>query len=169
MGPVATTLLADDDPSRAATYALATCSDPSSPTLATDPNVGPSNPLATSVCIPSLPAGDPLHPGLVTWIQELPSAPSDPGFAPQISDLCMPAPGFECDQTPFVFSSPATFTFVLHNDSLPGEIKKVFHDGVLVSERPRDDPRVVSIKRENFKGITTVVVESSTNGSWDFG
>jgi uncharacterized repeat protein (TIGR01451 family) len=169
MGPVATTLLSGDDPSSAATYALAACSDPSSPTVATDPNVGPDNPLATSVCAPNLPVNDPLHPGLVTAVEELDTEEGDPGFAPEKSDICIPAPGFECGQTPFVFSPLATFTFVLDNDSLPAEIKKVFHDGVLVSERLRDDPHVVSIKRENFKGITTIVVESSTNGKWGFG
>ena len=57
----------------------------------------------------------------------------------------------------------ATFTFVLANSSLPaGEtIDKVYHDGVLVSTRPRDDPHVVGIKVQKFKGITTVVVRSS--------
>jgi hypothetical protein len=170
MGPIATSLLSGDDPSKAATYALTACTDTSSPTVATDPDVGPDNPLATSVCAPSLPVGDPLHPGLVTAVEEVDSQPSDPGISPEVSEICIPAPGSECGETPFVFSPMATFTFVLHNDSLPeGEqIKRVFHNGVLVSDRLRDDPHVVRIKREDFKGITIVVVESSTNGRWDF-
>jgi hypothetical protein len=170
MGPVATTLLSGNDDSKAGTYALAPCTDPSSPTLATSQDVGPDNPLATSVCAPTLPVNDPLHPGLVTAIEELDHTPSDPGIT-QVSEICMPQPGTGCDDgNPFVFSPPARFTFVIDNGSLPeGErINKVFHDGVLVSKSKRADPRVVSIKNQKFKGITTVVVQSSTNGSWDF-
>ncbi len=126
----------------------------------TFPTIGPNNPLATSVCA-AIP-----EDGLPVAVEETPRAPGDPGIAPQSSEICMPA---GCGGTPFVFSPLATFTFVLDNNSFSGEIKKVFHDGVLVSERQRDDPHVVRIKRENFKGITTVVVESSKNGSWDFG
>jgi hypothetical protein len=59
---------------------------------------------------------------------------------------------------------------VLLNSSLdPGEvIDKVFHNGVLVSTNKNHDPYVASIKVQPFKGITTVVVRSSTNGRWDF-
>ncbi len=44
MGPVATELLSGNDPSRAATYALSACTDPSAPTLATDQNVSSRQP-----------------------------------------------------------------------------------------------------------------------------
>ena len=83
----------------------------------------------------------------------------------------MPAPTFTCapGYKPFKFSSLATFTFVLHNDSLDEAITKVYHDGVLVSKSNKADPRVVSIKIQPFKGITTVVTQSSTNGQWRFG
>jgi hypothetical protein len=163
-----TGLLAQGDASSASTYALAVCTSPSSPTLQTNPALGPGNPLSTSICAPSLPAS---QLGLVTAIDEIPSVPSSPGVTPEVSEICIPAPGFPCDETPFVFSPKATFTFVILNSSLPeGEvIDKVFHNGVLVSTNKSHDPYVQSIKVQPFKGITTVVVRSSTNGSWDFG
>lgn len=167
MDPVSTALLSGDDPSKAATYAIAACTDPSNPTLATDPDVDLDNPLATSVCASSLPAS---APGLVTSIEERESEESDPGIT-QVSDICLPSPGTECDASPFVFAPLATFTFVIDNASLPEgeEIDTVYHDGVVVSKSRRADPRVIKIKNESFKGITTVVVLSSTNGSWTFG
>ncbi len=163
MGPVATGLLAADDPNKVAGYPLSACSDPSStPTVFTFQTIGPNNPLTTSVCA-AIPDG-----GLAVAVEEAAKAPEDPGVAPQGSEICMPA---GCGGSPFVFSPMATFTFVIANSSLPaGEtIDKVYHDGVLVSTRPRDDPHVVSIKVQNFKGITTVVVRSSRNGGWTFG
>ena len=162
MGPVATALLATDDPNKVAGYPLSACSNPSSPTVFTFQTIGPNNPLTTSVCA-AIPDG-----GLAVAVEEGAKAPGDPGVAPQGSEICMPA---GCGGTPFVFSPMAMFTFVIANDSLPqGEtIDKVYHDGVLVSTRPRDDPHVVSIKVQKFKGITTVVVRSSTNGEWTFG
>lgn len=167
-GPAATALLAQGDDSSAATYALTPCTSTSSPTLQTNPILGPGNPLSTSICAPSLPAN---RPGLVTAIDEIPSAPSSPGNAPETSEICIPAPESPCNQTPFVFSPKATFTFVLLNSSLPeGEvIDKVFHNGVLVSTNKNQDPYVEHIKVQPYKGITTVVVKSSTNGGWDFG
>jgi len=169
MGPVATTLLSGTDDSKAATYTLSACTDASSPTLVTNQALSADNPLATSICAPNLPL-DPAHPGLVTAIEERDHVPSDPGVT-QVSDICIPAPSFACDETPFVFSSFATFTFQILNSSLPpGEtIDKVFHNGVLVSTRPRDDPHVVIIKNQKYKGFTTVIVQGSTNGQYDFG
>jgi uncharacterized repeat protein (TIGR01451 family) len=167
VGPAATGLLSVGDDSKAATYATATCTDAASPTLVTNQLLGPDNPLSTSVCAPNLPTG---QSGLVTKVEERDHAPSDPGVS-QVSDICIPAPGTPCGASPFVFSSFAKFTFQMLNSSLPsGEtIDKVFHDGALVSTRRRDDPHVVSIKVQPFKGITTVVVESTSNGSWTFG
>jgi uncharacterized repeat protein (TIGR01451 family) len=167
MDPASTALLDQDDPSKAATYATAACTDTSSPTLATDPDVGPGNPLATSVCAPSLP---PSAPGLVTSIEERDAEESDPGIT-QVSEICLPSPGTECDAAPFVFSPLATFTFVISNATLPvgDEIDTVYHDGQVVSTNRRADPHVVIIKNERFKGITLVVVRSSTNGQWSFG
>jgi hypothetical protein len=167
-GPAATALLSTSDASSAATYAISACTNPSSPTLATNPVLGPGNPLSTSVCAPTLPAN---ALGLVTSIDEVPAGESSPGVAPETSEICIPAPLMDCDLTPFMFSPKATFTFVILNSSLPeGEtIDKVFHNGVLVSTNKNDDPYVESIKIQPFKGITTVVVKSSTNGSWEFG
>ncbi len=168
-GPASIALLATGDDSNAATYALSPCTASSGPTLATNPVLSSANPLSTSICAPNLPSG---QIGLVTGIEEVPSGESSPGVAPETSEICIPAPGFGCDATPFVFSpKKATFTFVLLNSSLPeGEtIDQVFHNGVLVSTSPSADPYVESIKIQPFKGITTVVVKSSTNGGWDFG
>jgi hypothetical protein len=168
-GPAATSLLPAGDSSSAATYALAPCTIASGPTLQTDPNLSPSNPLSTTVCAPHLP---PAQLGLVTSIDELPKPPSLPGVAPEASDICIPAPLFGCNATPFVFApKKATFTFVILNSSLPPSevIDQVFHNGVLVSTSPSADPYVESIKVQPFKGITTVTVKSSTNGSWTFG
>ncbi len=166
MAPASTGLLSGDDPSKAATYTIAPCTDESSPTLATDQNIGPGNPLATSVCAPNLPAN---APGLVTSIEEREGEESDPGIT-QVSEICLPSPGTECDESPFVFSTLATFTFLIDNASLPSgeEVDTVFHDGVVVSKNRKADPHVVIIKNERFKGRTIVVVKSSTNGSWTF-
>lgn len=165
-GPATTAFLAQGDASSAATYALAPCTSTSGPTLQTNQILGPGNPLSTSICAPSLPAN---VPGLVTAIDEVPGGP--PGTAPEASNICIPAPGSACNATPFVFSPKATFTFVLLNSSLPaGEvIDKVYHDGVLLTTDRTADRYVVSIKVQPFKGITTVVVKSSTNGDWRFG
>lgn len=165
-GPATTALLAQGDASSAATYALSPCTSTSAPTLQTNQTLGPGNPLSTSICAPTLPSG---VPGLVTSIDEVPGGP--PGTAPEASDICIPAPSSTCSTTPFVFSPKATFTFVLLNSSLPpGEvIDKVYHDGVLVTTDRNADRYVVSIKVQPFKGITTVIVKSSTNGDWRFG
>jgi uncharacterized repeat protein (TIGR01451 family) len=167
VGPVSTELLSQTDESKAATYALTACTDPSTPTLQTNQALASDNPLSTSICAPNLPAS---QPGLVNAIEERDRVPSDSGVT-QVSDICIPAPGSPCDTAPFVFSTPATFTFRILNASLPPgtTITKVFHNGVLVSTRPRDDPHVEMIKVQPFRGLTTVVVESTTNGIWDFG
>lgn len=167
VGPAATELLSQTDGSKAATYAVTSCTDPSSPTLQTNQALAPDNPLSTSVCAPNLP---PNQPGLVTAVEERDHTPSDPGST-QVSDICIPAPSTACGGAPFVFSSFATFTFQILNSSLPPNtnITKVFHNGQLVSTRPRDDPHVVIIKNQRFKGITMVIVESTKNGRWDFG
>ncbi len=165
-GPASTALLAQGDASSAATYAMTACTASSGPTLQTNLILGPGNPLSTSICAPTLPAN---APGLVTAIDEVPSGP--PGNAPEASEICIPAPTTPCNAAPFVFSPKATFTFVLLNSSLPaGEvIDKVYHDDVLLTTDRSADRYVVSIKVQPFKGITTVVVKSSTNGSWKFG
>jgi hypothetical protein len=182
-------LLAQNDPQKAATFATSTCTDPSTPTLATPP-IGPGNPLATSVCAPSLPTV-PIT-GIAAAIDERDRTNTDPGIT-QVSDICLPEPTSQCGPTltPFVFSPPATFTFTIDNAALPRvcskhrtssgssiatggrtctvpQIKKVFHDGVLVPPTSTD-PKIVSITFNKWKKTTTVVVTSSTNGWWNFG
>ena len=107
----------------------------------------------------------------MTSIDELPSSVSDPGVAPEASEICIPAPLADCDLAPFSFSPKATFTFLILNSSLPpGEVvDQVFHNGVLVSTSSSADPYVKNIKVDRAKGITKVVVKSSENGRWNFG
>ena len=179
--PAAVSLIAANDPAKAGGFATTACTNPSIPTLATNPALGLGNPLATSVCAPNLPT-IPI-PGIVAGINEFDRTLTDPGVT-QISDICLPAPGFGCGTTPFVFSSLATFTFRIDNTQLPPvcthdddgdddcrlqKITQVFHDGVLVSSSPTADPRVVSITFNSTTKITTVVVLSSQNGKWGFG
>ena len=177
-------------------FATTACTNPATPTIATNPLVGPGNPLATSVCAPNLPSNP--FPGIVSAISERNHQAGDAGVS-QVSDICLPAPGAACGGTAFHFSSPATFTFLVDNTSLPPvcsgknsddagtadvhaqhgggggggcalrKITKVFHNNQLVSTSPTADPRVVSITFNSQKKITTVVVKSSENGSWDFG
>jgi hypothetical protein len=189
---VSVPLLSGTSGGQAGTFATNTCTNPSTPTLSTNQALSSGNPLATSVCAPNLPTV-PIT-GIVAAINEF-NATSGPGVT-QVSDICLPAPGFGCNTTPFVFSPPATFTFRIDETSLPKvcssgghddndryglyhgkpkppggscgplKISKVYHDGVLVPAGSLD-PKVVSIASSNK--VTTVVVKASENGSWRFG
>jgi len=180
---VATSLLVVPDQNEAGGYALDPCTNPSNPTLVTNQSLSAGNPLSTSVCASSLPVGDIFNPGLSVEVDERNRVPSDPGIT-QVSGICIPEPGDSClsSFTPFVFSPLATFTFRILNSSLPlvctddddddddcklRKITQVFDDGVLVSSSLTADPRVVSITTGPL--VTTVVVQSSENGSWNFG
>jgi hypothetical protein len=166
------------DTRRAATYALSACDDPDNPTLVTNEVLGAANPTQTQVCIPSVP-GLTLDPGHAIVLNERDRGPSDVGGrSPQISDICIPALDDACDgsHTPFSFDDPdtldvemATFTFVVRNKSITGKIENVYENGALVSFDPEEDPHVVSITPDPPSGTTTIVVESSDNGGWDFG
>jgi hypothetical protein len=164
---VTVSILAQDNPSKAGAYATAACADTSTPTVQTFQELSAENPLSTSVCAPNLPQN---VLGLPASVNERNGLPSEPGKS-QVSEICMPAPGNSCvtGYTPFKFSSLATFTFVIRNDSIDGTITKVYHDNVLVPKNNKADPRVVTIKVQPFKGITTVVTQGSENGSWRFG
>jgi uncharacterized repeat protein (TIGR01451 family) len=183
-------LLAANDPRKASGFATTVCTNPATPTLATNPALGEGNALATSICAPDLPTGS--VTGIVAGIAERDHQSGDPGIS-QVSDICLPAPGFPCGGQAFHFGSPATFTFALDNTALPPvchshfattsagdqygggddcklrQITKVFHDGARVSMSSSADPRVVSITLDRWKKTTTVVVKSSENGRWDFG
>jgi uncharacterized repeat protein (TIGR01451 family) len=184
------TLLAANDPRKASGFATTVCTNPDTPTLATNPSLGQGNPLATSICAPDLPTES--VTGIVAGIAERDHQSGDPGIS-QVSDICLPAPGFPCGGQAFHFGSPATFTFALDNTALPPvchshfattsagdqygggddcklrQITKVFHDGARVSTSSSADPRVVSIAFDRWQKTTTVVVKSSKNGRWDFG
>jgi hypothetical protein len=188
---VSVPLLSGTSGAQAGTFATSTCTNPSNPTLSTNQALSSGNPLATSVCAPNLPTV-PIT-GIVAGINEF-NAASGPGVT-QVSDICLPAPGFGCDTTPFVFSPKATFTFRIDENSLPKvcssggydsdpyrllhgkpkppggscgplKISKVYHDGVLVPAGSAD-PKVVSIISSNK--VTTVKVLASENGEWRFG
>lgn len=182
---VAVPLFASNDPQRAGAFATTACTDPSTPTLATAP-IAPGNPLSTSVCAPTLPTA-PIT-GIAASISERERTTPDPGIT-QVSDICLPEPASDCGPTsvPFAFSPQATFVFTIDNGALPlvcpknrastqsggrrctvPRITKVFHDGVLVSATSTD-PKIVAITFSKSTLITTVVVKSSTNGSWTFG
>ncbi len=178
---VAVSLIAANDAGRAGGFATTACTNTATPTLATNPVLGPGNPLATSVCAPNLPTVP--FPGIVAAIAESNRTATDPGVT-QVSDICLPAPGFGCGATPFIFSPLATFTFRIDNTALPPvctgdddddddcklrKITQVFDGLDLVSSSPTADPRVVSITFDSQTMITTVVVEASTNGKWTFG
>ena len=104
----------------------------------------------------------------------------------QVSDICIPAPGAPCGSTPFHFTTPGTFTFLVDNTALPQVcsnsrlaggavaarphhgggggggcklrmITKVFHDGQLVPSSTTADPRVVSITFNNKLKFSIVV------------
>jgi hypothetical protein len=141
------------------------------------------------VCAPTLPTA-PIT-GIAAAIDERDRTNTDPGIT-QVSDICLPTPGSDCAAPiPFVFSPFATFMFTIDNAALPPvcsshrtsggssiatgghtctvpRITKVYHDGVLVPSTSTD-PQVVSITFNKYKKVTTVVVKSSTNGSWGFG
>jgi hypothetical protein len=164
---LAVSILSQDNPNKAGAYATTACANTATPTVQTFQTLSADNPLSTSVCAPNLPQNT---LGLPASVNERDGLPAEPGIS-QVSEVCMPAPTFSCapGYTPFKFSSLATFTFVLRNDSLDGTISKVYHDNVLVPKSNKADPRVVSIKVQPFKGITTVVTQSSSNGQWRFG
>jgi hypothetical protein len=198
LGPVAVSLIAVGDPGRAAGFATTACSNPATPTIATNQSLGSGNPLATSVCAPNLPT-TPIT-GIAAAISERDRTNTDPGIT-QVSDICLPAPGSTCGGTPFHFSSRATFTFLIDNAALPPvcsggggdgardddnhnddgghscqlpQITKVFHDGhptriLSCSSSPSADPCVSSITFDSHEKRTTVVVKASENGQWDFG
>jgi hypothetical protein len=181
---IAIGLLAATDPDKAGGFATTACSSPSTPTIATNQNLGPGNPLATSICAPNLPTL-PIT-GIVAGIEEREGQPSEPGVS-EVSDICLPAPTFACGGQAYVFSPQATFTFRLDNTQLPQvcpstlatqsggggctllKITTVYHDGDVVSSSPTADPRVVSITFNKATKTTTVVVKSSKNGDWRFG
>jgi hypothetical protein len=185
---IAIGLLAASDPDKASAFATTACSNPATPTIATNQALGPGNPLATSICAPNLPTL-PIT-GIVAGIDEEDHQPTDPGIS-EVSDICLPAPTFACGGQAYVFSPQATFTFRLDNTQLPQacpssltsatatiesgggctlrKITTVYHDGDVVSSSPTADPRVVSISFSKTTKTTTVVVKSSENGRWDFG
>jgi hypothetical protein len=190
------TLLVQPDPKKAAGYAVDECTDATTdPSVVTNGDVGLGNKVATAVCATSVPAsnlqnpGDAVFdPGLVIEIDESGTAALPSGLTSRITEasfICIPEPGSSCPATPaygaagyvpWSFDDPdtleiekATFTFVIDNTQLPkGEkIDKVFHNGVLL---PTPAGAVVAdIDVNNKLKITTVTVESPTQGGWDFG
>lgn len=171
---VETRLLVVPDDRQAGGYPLSACTDPASQTtLQTNPSVSTSNPIATRVCAPKMPANDVFNPGLVVVIEEGPKLPGEPGVT-DVSEICIPQAGLTCpSSTPFPFDAakPATFTFTIANSSLPKGVKitKVYDDGAPVSTNKAVFPHVESIKIDNKTKTTIVVVKALENGRWGFG
>jgi hypothetical protein len=189
-------LLVQPDPGKAAGYAVDECANATTDaSVVTNDDVGLGNKVATAVCATSVPASDlqnpgdaVFDPGLVIQIDESGTTPLPPGLTriTETSFICIPEPGATCPTPgygaagydPWSFDDPdtldevemATFTFVIDNNQLPkGEkIDKVFHNGVLLPS-PSDPAVVAKIAVNNKLKITTVTVESPTQGGWDFG
>jgi hypothetical protein len=160
-----TDLLLQPNPMRAGGYAIAPVAGGctfANANLVTNPSVNSSNKLASAVCASTVPTstGSPLDPGLVIEITE--------GAGPGITDsstICIPAPGESCDDpgyTPWFFSTPATFTFLVDNRSLPpgDKIDTVVHDGEDVTED-------CTITIHNPTKTTTVTCTAFEQGRWD--
>ncbi|MFN2417664.1 MAG: hypothetical protein ABR593_01905, partial [Candidatus Limnocylindria bacterium] len=148
---------APDDPDAAAGWIPAT-----GETVTTGGGNGPSkkDPMTTAVTVP---AG---FPGLVTIVE---------------GPITGCATGFRCFGQEATISAPTTtvetplrLTFRFHSSTLPGGTQPheivMFHDNALV-ERCTDtsgiaepDPCISSVAR--IKGVMTVVVLSSENGTW---
>ena len=177
---VVTTLLDTPgaDKRRAGTYALDPCTTPATPTLSTNANVGTDNPLATSVCAPSV-LDLPDDPGLQAYVAELDAPGQD-----QVSHICLPAAGFSCfdeagdfvpaGYAPLQFADFATFTFTFTTKSYKGTLEVLYdrdEDGdfeLVSSFDPTADPHLVSVTEDKIAKTTTVVVQSKQNGGWDF-
>jgi hypothetical protein len=178
VGPAHVELIGAGDASKASSYVLSSCNP--NPTLETNPDVSPDNPLATRVCVPAFAPQSNLLPGLKGIVEE---TDVDEQF-PQQSEICLAV--LSCDH-PFTFSTPIVFTFFLDEGSFVSEltrsgwhwhphqspITQVFHDDVLVpscdDEDAADlDPCVKSLKSDGY-GTTTVVARGTDNGDWRFG
>jgi hypothetical protein len=161
---VSTSLLVVPDPVEAGGYALGACTNPGTQTsLETNQTVGASNPLATKVCASTVP-NQLFDPGLVIEVDEG-IGPHNLGVT-QTSTICIPAPGETCapGYDPWLFSPPATLTFVIANATLPkGEkIDRVLHDGIDVTAS-------CTITVVNKTKTTVVTCSAAEQGGWDFG
>ena len=189
-GTVATTILAQDDPREAAGFATSACTDPTGAgTLSTDPDVDPSEPVSTTICLPVF-ATTTIKQGVATGILEGPAAAGDPGHtALGRSNVCVASFGQACGPdgtyTPFDFgtATPIQFLFRISGAALAwGEkITTVYHNGVALPSCPSTNPNgcVVSItppskystrghSPSGGKGVWKVVAKAPTNGPWNW-
>ena len=174
-----TELLLGNDKEKDATYAVDDCADPDvDPTLATNPTVDATNPLATIVCVPEFTlVGDEHKLGLLGDVLENAVGGSEPGTG-QASRICI---ADESCTTPFTFDDPIVFVFLIHEETFfPGNeveppdspVTQVFHDGAALDPCdtpgvPDPDPCVDSITSDGT--VTTVVALGTDNGDWTFG
>jgi hypothetical protein len=168
----------DTDKEKAATYALAACNNPASPTLTTNPAVDKNHGISTAVCAP-IPAGPADDPGLSVVVTETAKS-TGPGKT-EVSQICIPAPGNRCSTagyTPFTFGSFATFVFTVSNKSFTGQLTTVLYDGtedgvdnfVPVSTSPTANPHLVgNFVVDNQAQTTTFVVAGLQNGRYTGG
>ena len=171
VGPVPAQLLATDgsqETLRAGGYELGACTSGGS-SLKTNQAVGPSNPVATSFCLPAF-ATSGTDIGLATTITE------EQGNARK-SEVCIAALGQNCGGTYTAADfgpSTVTYVFTVADDALPKgyKITQVFHNGELLTdetcERTENPECLVSIDLNNKTKIWTIVATSETNGPWNW-
>ena len=139
MGPVATELLSGNDPSRAATYAVSACTDPSAPTLATDQNVsratGSRRASACRAC---------RRTAVSSRRSRRSRGRSPTRYRPRgVGDL-HPGAAHRV-RSGAVRLLAARDVHVRPRQRVASDpIHDVYHNGVLVSTRQRDDPHVVT-------------------------
>ncbi len=160
---------------RAGSYELSACTG-GNPNLSTNQDVGLSNPLATSFCLPAFQKTGP-DLGLATTIVEGPSQTGDPGVTGLRSDVCIADLGENCGAfgtyTPFLFTSQIKLVFLIADAALPSgsKITVVYHDGTALptckSSPANANGCTDSIVRSGGPvKIWTIVVKSNTNGRY---
>jgi hypothetical protein len=152
---------------RAGGYEITACAVGGS-SLRTNQSVSKTNPVATSVCLPSF-ATNATDLGLATTITET------AGNA-RTSEVCVAALGQNCPAGTRADFGPTggviSFQFLVSGDALPKkyEIKKVFHDGheVTAATCAAHNECVTSINFDKKKNVWTILTTAETNGSWDW-
>ena len=168
IGPILTSLFSVPDKVNAGGYPIGACTDPNNPTLVTNQSLDKdTNPMYTSVCIPSVP-GQTLNPGLVVTIKERGPNSGETNGTTQVSQICIPTVGTTCpasgSYTPFVFTTPATFVFVF-DQRLYGKITQMFDNNVLVSSDTSVLPNC-QIVQDNPDKLSIATCHSLHNSPW---
>lgn len=174
------TLLSSSSPSEAGSYEtdFDPCTDAlGAGSLGTSQALSKSsNPNSTTICLPSPIPTNSVDLGLASTILEGPSQPGDQGHAAfGRSTVCIAALGEVCADgyTPANFAPRVTTTVLRGSaDALPRytTITAVYHDNHLLPWCPSTDPNgcVVSITYDKWKRTWTAVIQSATNGFYNW-